>query len=89
MSELEPHVGFKQESVPILRRILGKVVKADDLEVHTCMASLEGVTVLDIREYVPSTGMYGRGTTLPWNTETLRTMKAALRNATVPPQSDG
>ena len=87
MSELAPHVGFKQESIPILRRILGKVVKSDDLEVHTCMATLDGVTVLDIREYVPSLDAYGRGTTLPWNTETLRTMKAALRNAKVEPHA--
>lgn len=85
MSELEPHAGFKQEQVPIHRRVLGKVTKSEDLEVHTCRATLDGVTVLDIREFVPSLGIYGRGTTLPWNTETIRIMKAALRNATVPP----
>lgn len=76
----EPRVGFKQEVVPVQRVILGRVTKADDLEVHTCKATMAGVTVLDIREYVPSLGTYGRGTTLPWNTETAKVMKAALRN---------
>lgn len=82
MSELDPHAGFKQEVVPIQREVLGKVTKADDLEVHTCRARMNGVTVLDIREYVPSLKQYGRGTTLPWNTETLKVMRASLRNAT-------
>ena len=64
--------------VPILRIVLARVAKADDLEVHTCMATLEGVTVLDVRDFVPSTGTYGRGTTMPWNTETLKVMRAGL-----------
>lgn len=80
LGELAEHAGFKQEQVPVLRKVLGKVTKSDDLEVHTCMASLAGVTVLDIREFVPSLQQYGRGTTLPWNTETLKVMRAALRN---------
>lgn len=76
----------KQEAVPIFREVLAKVVKAEDLEVHTCRARIDGVTVLDIRDYCPSTGLYGRGTTLPWNTETLKVLRAALRN---PGASDG
>ena len=68
----------KQAVVPILRTVLARVTKADDLEVHTCMATLEGVTVLDVRDYVPSTGTYGRGTTLPWTPETLKIMRAGL-----------
>jgi hypothetical protein len=71
----------KQEEVPILRKVLARVVKADDLEVHTCKAMLDGVTVLDIRDYIPSTGLYGRGTTLPWNTETIKVLKAAMIEA--------
>ena len=77
----EIRVPPKQEAVPILREVLAKVAKAEDLEVHTCRAVLDGVTVLDIRDFVPSTGLYGRGTTLPWNTETLKVMRAALRAA--------
>lgn len=77
----EHRVAPKQEQIPIHRQVLGRVVKADDLEVHTCRATLDGVTVLDIREYVPSLDAYGRGTTLPWNTETLKVMRAALRNS--------
>ncbi len=71
----------KQEVIPIMRVVLAKVTKADDLEVHTCKATMSGVTVLDIRDYVPSTDTYGRGTTLPWNTETLKVMKAAMLEA--------
>lgn len=72
---------MKQEQVPIQRKVLAKVSKGEDLEVHTCKATLDGVTVLDIRDYCPSTQLYGRGTTLPWNTETLKVLRAALINA--------
>lgn len=75
----------KQDVVPILRTVLAHVAKAYDLEVHVCMATLEGVTVLDIRDYVPSTGTYGRGTTLPWTPETLKIMRAALLTKATPP----
>ncbi len=77
----DEHLPPKQEVVPIMRKVLAKVVKADDLEVHTCEAKMGGVTVLDIRDYVPSTGLYGRGTTLPWNTETFKVLKAAMLEA--------
>lgn len=85
LGDLEPELSHrarpKQEAVPIQRKVLAKVSKGPDLEVHTCKAVLEGVTVLDIREYCPSTGLYGRGTTLPWNTETLKVLGAAITNA--------
>lgn len=71
----------KQEQVPIMREVLQVVQKADDLEVHLCRATLDGVTVLDIRDFVPSTGLYGRGTTLPWNTESLKAAKAGVVQA--------
>lgn len=71
----------KQEEVPINRKVIAIVTKAEDLQVHTCIASLNGVTVLDIRDFIPSTNTYGRGTTLPWNTESLKVMEAAIRNA--------
>lgn len=77
MTPLQP----KQESVPINRKVLAIVSKAEDLEVHTCKASMNGVTVLDIRDFVPSTKTYGRGTTLPWNTETLKVLAAAIQVA--------
>ena len=71
----------KQEEVPIFRTVLAQMTKAEDLEVHVCRARIDGVKVLDIREYVPSTGVYGRGTTLPWNTETLKLFGADVRQA--------
>lgn len=61
--------------------MLAKVQKAEDLEVHTCRAVIDGVTVLDIRDFIPSTGEYGRGTSLPWNTETRKVLIAALKQA--------
>ena len=76
-----PALPPKQEILPITRIVLAKVTKAEDLEVHTCKASMNGITVLDIRDFVPSTGLYGRGTTQPWNTETLKVLKAALAEA--------
>ena len=66
--------------MPILRRVLAVVPKADDLEVHICQAVLAGVTVLDIRDFVPSTCVYGRGTTLPWKPKTFEIMSAAIKN---------
>lgn len=71
----------KQQPARINRVVLAKVTKAEDLEVHTCKAQVDGVTVLDIRDFVPSTGEYGRGTSLPWNTETLKVLQAALTAA--------
>lgn len=71
----------KQEPPRVLREVLAKVPKAEDLEVHTCRVVIDGVTALDIRDYIPSTGKYGRGTSLPWNTESLKILKAALKEA--------
>lgn len=71
----------KQQPPRINRVVLAKVQKAEDLEVHTCRAVIDGVTVLDIRDFIPSTGEYGRGTSLPWNTETRKVLIAALKQA--------
>lgn len=71
----------KQTPPRIMREVIARVKKAEDLEVHTCRARVDGVTVLDIRDYVPSTREYGRGTSLPWNTETRKILMAALREA--------
>lgn len=79
----------KQQPPRVLREVLAKVTKAEDLEVHTCRARIDGVVVLDIREYVPSLGEYGRGTTLPWNTESLKVLRAALSAAVKEAGLDG
>lgn len=73
----------KQEPPRVMREVLARIVVAEDKEVHTCRARIDGVTVLDVRDYIPSTGEYGRGTSLPWNTETLKVLRAALREAKV------
>jgi hypothetical protein len=64
-----------------MREVLQIMPKADDLEVHLCKARLDGVTVIDIRDYIPSLGVYGRGTTLPWNTGTLKLLKGGVAAA--------
>lgn len=72
----------KQEVVPgIQREVLSKVVKAEDLEVHLSKAVMAGVAVLDVRDYCPSTDTYGRGTTIPWNSESLKLVKAGAAAA--------
>ncbi len=76
-----PALPPKQQPPRVLREVLAKVTKAPDLEVHTCRARIDGVVVLDIREYVPSLKQYGRGTTLPWNVESLKVLKAAMAQA--------
>lgn len=73
----------KQQPPRINRTVLAKVTKSEDLEVHTCLAQIDGVTVLDIRDFIPSTGEYGRGTSQPWNTETRKLLTAALKQADV------
>jgi hypothetical protein len=71
----------KQQPPRVLREVLAKVTKADDLEVHACKARIDGVVVLDIRDYIPSTKTYGRGTSLPWNTESLKVLRSAMAQA--------
>lgn len=65
-------------TVPLSRIVLAWAPKAEDLQVHICQVVLPGgAKALDVREYVPSLGIYGRGTTLQWNSET----KLALATA--------
>lgn len=84
-----PALPPKQEPPRVMREVLAKVTKADDLEVHTCKARINGVVVLDIREFIPSLNEYGRGTTLPWNTESLKVLRAAMSAAVKEAGLDG
>lgn len=47
------------------REVLEKYVKFTDLEVHVSRLIVNDRAYLDIREYIPSRELYGRGVTLP------------------------
>ena len=63
----------------ITRKVLSVAPKADDLEVHFCKATLGDVTVLDIRDYIPSTKNYGRGVTMPWGGASMEAVLVAYK----------
>lgn len=67
-----------KKPAPIKRVVLSRIPKADDLEVHVSKATLNGVVVIDVRDYVPSLKKYGRGTTLPASAETLKALTDAV-----------
>ena len=47
------------------RKVINSAVSAEDVEVHLSHLSFEGVNMVEIREYVPSTKTYGRGIVMP------------------------
>lgn len=55
------------ESETFTREVRWVYHKTGDLEVHLSRLSIADETFLDVREYVPSRKMYGRGLTLPEN----------------------
>lgn len=56
---------------PFNRRVVFTAPRRDDLEVHVCAITLEGVPdgdpdrYVEIREFIPSIGDYGRGILVP------------------------
>lgn len=52
---------------PVSYQMVGTVSKADDLEVVVRIARVEDESFVDVRDYIPSLGIYGRGTTVPVN----------------------
>lgn len=51
---------------PKLRRKVHKKIEvAPDLEIHVSTLTVAGVKLREIRNYIPSTGEYGRGITAP------------------------
>lgn len=53
------------EDPPVSYIVLGSVPKADDLEVVVRVADVDGVRVIDVRDFVPSMNFFGRGVTIP------------------------
>lgn len=61
-------------------KVLGVVRKSADLETHIRTVELDGISVLEFRDYIPSLGEYGRGYWLPVNGQVLNeTVQVLLR----------
>lgn len=52
-------------SMQIERTVASRISKFDDVEVHVSKVVAQGQTYVEIREFVPSLGQYGKGVTLP------------------------
>lgn len=54
---------------PSKARVTQVVNKAPDLECHLRVVEVEGVKVIELRDYIPSLSTYGRGYWIPLNPE--------------------
>lgn len=50
---------------PAAARVVGTVQKSPDLECHVRVVEVENVKVVEIRDFIPSLGEYGRGYWMP------------------------
>ena len=50
-------------------KVYASVKKYDDLEVRVRVVEADGERFLDIRDYIPSTEVYGRGVSMPYTVE--------------------
>lgn len=46
-------------------RVVGDILKAPDLRAHVRVVEVEGMKVVEVRDYIPSLKEYGRGYWLP------------------------
>lgn len=51
---------------PITEDVIGALPKGADLEIRVRSVAADGEQWLDIREYVPSSDVYGRGLLVPF-----------------------
>jgi hypothetical protein len=58
--------------------VIQSLPKAVDLETHVRIVEIEGIRVLEFRDYITSLGEYGRGYWVPLNTDTVFGMVNAL-----------
>jgi len=56
---------------PAAARMVGAVNKAPDLECHVRVVEVENVKVVELRDFIPSLGEYGRGYWMPLNEEAI------------------
>lgn len=50
---------------PANTRVVSTILKAPDLECHVRVVEVDGVRVVEFRDYIPSLDEYGRGYWLP------------------------
>jgi hypothetical protein len=46
-------------------KVILRIPKGEDAEIHVKRTTAAGVTMYQIRDFVPSTGRYGRGIVIP------------------------
>lgn len=63
---------------PSTTRVYGKIQKAPDLEAHLRVVEVDGIRMLEMRDYILSIGEYGRGYWAPLTGEVLRILAASL-----------
>lgn len=54
---------------PAKTRVVQTIPKAADLECHMRVVEIEGVRVVEMRDYIPSLKTYGRGYWVPLRTD--------------------
>jgi hypothetical protein len=54
---------------PARTRVVQSITKAPDLECHVRVVEVEGVKVVEFRDYIPSLNSYGRGYWVPLRAE--------------------
>jgi hypothetical protein len=54
-------------ALEIDREVINKIKKFDDVEIHVSVVTAQGEQYVEIREYVPSLGAYGKGLTFDDN----------------------
>jgi len=56
---------------PAAVRVVQTIPKATDLECHVRIVDVEGVRVIELRDFIPSLEEYGRGYWFPLNSDTI------------------
>lgn len=60
------------------QKTYGEILKANDLVTHVRTVNVDGVQVVELRDYIPSLGDYGRGYWIPREPEALSAVIDAL-----------
>lgn len=65
--------------------VLSTIRKTADLETHVRLVEVDGVSVLELRDYIPSLKEYGRGYWIPADGATVSQLAQALLLASARP----
>ena len=63
---------------PVKRKVLCKIGKGTDMEAHLRTVTVDNVTFVEIRDYIPSAQEYGRGYWVPFDKASLNTLSKTL-----------